>query len=59
LIAKFAGSPIAKGAGIYLYKHEHEKVRKGEKILKVYAESAIKLEAAKQVFRDNVPVNIK
>jgi len=58
LIARFAGAPVEKGAGIYLYKHEHENVEKGEKIFKVYAESKRKLAIAKRILKEN-PVTIK
>lgn len=38
-IARIAGAPHDKGAGIYLYNHIGGKVKKGEKLFTIYAES--------------------
>jgi len=38
-IARIAGAPHDKGAGIYLHKHVGEKVRRGEKLITIYSES--------------------
>jgi len=46
LVARAAGSPKDKGAGIYLHKHLNDKVKKGEKVLTIYAESERKLTEA-------------
>ena len=51
-IARIAGAPKNKEAGIYLYRHEKEKIKKGEKILTIYAKSKTKLKYAKEVLRD-------
>ena len=48
-IARIAGAPHDKGAGIYLYKHIGDKVKKGEKLFTIYAESAHHLEYAKDI----------
>jgi len=48
-IARIAGAPHDKGAGIYLYKHLEDKVKKDEKLFTIYAESNHKLEYAKDV----------
>jgi len=50
-IARIAGAPQDKGAGIYLYRHRGEPVKKGEKIFTVYAESREKLGFAKEVLK--------
>ena len=47
-IARVAGAPDDKGAGIYLYKHVGDGVKKGEKIFTIYAHNKIELEFAKQ-----------
>lgn len=44
--ARVAGAPLDQGAGIYLYKHEGEPVKKGEKIMTVYAHSKEKMKYA-------------
>lgn len=52
-LARIAGAPANKGAGIYLHKHMGVKVKKGEKIFTVYSDSRQKLrfvrEAAKKL----------
>ncbi len=47
-IAKAAGAPKNKGAGIYLYKHLKDEVKLGEKLFTIYAESRGKLGFALQ-----------
>ena len=50
-IARIAGAPQDKGAGIYLYKHKNDLIKKGERIFTVYAESREKLEFAKETLK--------
>ncbi len=45
-LARIAGSPLDKGAGIYLWKSKGDMVRKGDKLFTIYAESEAKLEFA-------------
>ena len=45
-IARLAGAPHDKGAGIYLYKHEGEKVKKGEAIFTIYSPNKAELDYA-------------
>ena len=47
-IARVAGAPQDNGAGLYLYKHIGDKVKKGEKIFTIYAHNKIKLDFAKK-----------
>lgn len=51
-LARVAGAPRDKEAGLYLYKHEREKVRKGESIFTIYAKSKAKLRYAKEILRE-------
>ncbi|MBW2966967.1 AMP phosphorylase [Candidatus Woesearchaeota archaeon] len=51
-LAKVAGAPFDKGAGIYLYKHVGDKVKKGEKLFTVYAESKQKLDFAREHMKE-------
>lgn len=46
-IARIAGAPHDKGAGIYLNKHIGGKVKKGEKLFTIYAEGLHEFEYAK------------
>jgi len=48
-IARIAGAPDDKGAGIYLYKHVSDKVKRGEKLFTIYAESRHEFGYAKDV----------
>ncbi|MBI2129025.1 AMP phosphorylase [Candidatus Woesearchaeota archaeon] len=45
-IARIAGAPQNKGAGVYLYKHVGDKVNKDESLFTIYAESQRKLDYA-------------
>ncbi len=46
-IARVAGAPFDKGAGIFLYYHVGDKVKKGDKLFTIYAENKQKLAYAK------------
>src|SRR3989338_2463626 len=48
-IARIAGAPRDKGAGIYLYKHVGDKVKRGEKLFTIYAEGRHEFGYAKDV----------
>ena len=37
-IARIAGAPHDSGAGVYIHRHNGDKVRKGEKVLTVYSQ---------------------
>jgi putative thymidine phosphorylase len=51
-IARVAGAPFDKAAGIYLYRHVGDFVRKGDTIFTVYAENSRKLEYAKDYLKN-------
>lgn len=52
-IARIAGAPFDKGAGLYLHKKVHDTVNKNEILYTVYAESKFKLDLAKEFLRQN------
>jgi thymidine phosphorylase len=54
-IARVAGAPLNKGAGIYLHKDVGDEVKKGEKLFTIYAESKQKLDYAKYVLKEGNP----
>jgi len=58
-IARLAGAPRNKGAGVYLYVHKGAKVKKGEKLFTIYAESDWKLNEAVSFLIKWPPVEIK
>ena len=56
--ARLAGAPFDPEAGIYLYKKEKDKVKKGEKILTLYANSKDKMKFAKEFLLKNPVVKL-
>ena len=52
-VARIAGAPTDKGAGIYLYKHVGDKVKKGEKLYTIYAENERELKYARDVAKQS------
>ncbi|MEK6942482.1 MAG: AMP phosphorylase [Nanoarchaeota archaeon] len=48
-IARIAGAPQNKGAGVYIYKHVNDKVGKNDKLFTIYAESEQRLKFAREV----------
>jgi len=57
-LARAAGSPIFKGAGIVLYKKVGDVVKKGEKVFTIYAEGESKLEEALRVLKEETIIGI-
>ena len=57
-IARAAGTPKDKGAGIVLYKKLGEKVEKGEEIFTVYAERERKLKRVEKILKETNPFGI-
>ena len=58
-IARSAGAPHDASAGVYLHKHVKDRVKKGEKILTIYAENKQKLSYAVDVLKKTDGVVIK
>jgi len=57
-LAKVAGCPLDKYAGVYLYHHLNERVKKGDKILTLYAESKPRLNEAIKYYHKKLPIKI-
>jgi len=55
-IARLAGAPLDKGAGVYIHKSVGESVKKGEPILTVYAENEHLLSSAVEQAKDDLMV---
>jgi len=51
-IARAAGTPKDKGAGILLHKKMGDKVKKGQTLFEIYAEKSYKLERALRLARE-------
>ncbi len=58
-IARIAGAPADKGAGIYLYAHVGSRVKKGDKLFTVYSESTHKLNFARESLKSMPPFLVK
>lgn len=58
-VARMAGAPHNKGSGLYIYKKVGEKVKKGELLYTVYAESEFKLNLAVEFMKKNNGYSIK
>jgi thymidine phosphorylase len=58
-LARVAGCPNAKSAGIYLHKKLGEKFAKGEPILTIHSESQTRLKEAVKYYFFNKPIKIK
>ncbi len=58
-LARVAGCPVDKSAGLYLYFHLGDRVKKGEKLLTIYAESKTRLNAAVALYYNIKPIKIK
>ena len=57
-LARIAGCPLDKKAGLYLYFHVGDKVKKTEKILTIYAESSMRLKEAIKHYEKTKPIKI-
>ncbi|MFA5141682.1 MAG: thymidine phosphorylase family protein [Candidatus Woesearchaeota archaeon] len=58
-IARIAGAPLDKAAGIYLYYHVGERVSKGQTLFVVYSDSEEKLQYAMNEVKKNPPIEIR
>lgn len=57
-IAKIAGAPRDKGAGVVLHKKITDKVRQGEKLLTIYSNSSIRLHHALKYAEKVKPIGV-
>ncbi|MEK6914002.1 MAG: AMP phosphorylase [Nanoarchaeota archaeon] len=58
-LARVAGCPMDKSAGLYIYKHVGEKLKKGEKLLTIHSESKIRIKEALAFFSTQKPIKIQ
>jgi AMP phosphorylase len=58
-IARIAGAPVDKSAGIFLYKHVGENVNNGDILFTVYSESKEKLSYAEEIINEIEVVSVK
>lgn len=58
-IARVAGCPADKYAGLYLHKKVKDRIKKGEKIITIYAQSKVRLEKTVDFYSKIKPYTIK
>lgn len=58
-LARLAGCPMDKNAGLYLYKHVGDKLNEGEKIITIYSESKSRLNEAINFFATQKPIKFQ
>jgi len=58
-LVRVSGCPVDKSAGVYLYSHVGDKVKKGQKIITLYAESMSRLNETKRFYEKEKPIVIK
>jgi len=57
-LARSAGCPADKFAGLYIYHNIGEYVKRGDKLITIYAESKMRLKIAKKNYKKNKPIKI-
>lgn len=55
-LARIAGCPIDRSSGLYIYHHVGEKLKKGDKIITIYAESNPRLNEAIKYYHREKPI---
>ncbi len=58
-IARAAGAPFDKGAGIKLYVKRGRKVKKGDLLMEIYSNSTVRLEEASKLVNKLKPITIE
>lgn len=58
-LARIAGAPKDKGAGIYLNVHRHDKIKKGDILFTVYSQSKKRMKYALDFLKHNNPILIR
>ncbi len=59
MIARTAGSPVDKGAGVKIYRKVGDLVKEGDLLFEVYAEKEFKMVAARELAKKLEPVEIE
>lgn len=58
-LGRITGCPMDKSAGLYLYKHAGDKLKKGEKIITIYTESKSRLRESVEFYKSQKPIKLK
>ncbi|HLF53864.1 MAG TPA: AMP phosphorylase [Candidatus Nanoarchaeia archaeon] len=59
LLGRILGCPVDKAAGLYIYCHNSDNVKKGDKLVTLYSESEKKLAEAAKFLSETKPIKIK
>lgn len=57
-VARIAGAPHDKKAGVYLHVHKNYKIKKNQELITIYADSKQRLNYAEYCFKTIQPINI-
>jgi len=52
------GAPVDKGAGLYLWKHVGDHVKKGDKLITFYTESEERMKNILEIYKQLSPIDI-
>jgi len=58
-LARIAGAPSDKGAGVFIHRIRGDRVEKGDKIFTIFAESEAKLDFALKALKDLEPIEMR
>ncbi len=58
-LARMAGCPVDKFAGLKIYISVKDKIKKGDNILTIYSESKSRIEQAIKFYKDKKPIKIR
>jgi len=58
-LARSAGCPTDKAAGLYLHFHVGERVKKGQKLITIYSESKTRLNTAVNFYNKRKPIKLR
>jgi AMP phosphorylase len=59
LLARTAGCPADKYSGLYIHVYLNQEIKKGEKLITIYAESKSRLKEALRFFEKEKPVKVR
>ena len=57
-LARAVGCPVDKAAGLYLYLKRGDRVKKGDKLMTIYAESVPRISSALRYYEKFKPINL-
>ncbi|MEK6925659.1 MAG: thymidine phosphorylase [Nanoarchaeota archaeon] len=58
-LARVAGAPLDKAAGIYIYRNVSSKIKKGQNLIAIYSESESRLRQTVELYEKIKPIKVK